>query len=399
MTTADEVRDRIRMLADELAASGALRNPEWRTAFERVPRHLFVPRFYEQAQNDTNAWTAVDGTDPARRGAWLDAVYSDDVLITQVTETTAPAEFGGQVHTRATSSASMPGLMLDMLESLDVADGHRVLEIGTGTGYNAALLSARLGGDRVTSVDIHPDLIDAARERLAGLGHHPTLATVDGSEGFPRRALYDRIVATCSVPSIPTAWITQLAPSGILVGDLRRNIGGGLVKAHKTGPDTLEGGFLPSPAEFMRLRPAADSPLHAGETLGFALDTRDTRGTTTRVDPNLLENPDFALLLQLHLPNVRLYPPTDDAYLLFADEDEWARVDTHPTTPGTYAITYAGDGDLWNTVEHAYETWQRAGHPTRERYRLTASPGGQRVRLDPPHGPSWEIPSGLVARP
>ena len=77
----------------------------------------------------------------------------------------------------------MPSLMARMLEALDVRDGHRVLEIGTGTGYNAALLCHRLGACNVVSIDIDPTLIVATRKRLAGLGHHPTLVVGDGTAG------------------------------------------------------------------------------------------------------------------------------------------------------------------------------------------------------------------------
>lgn len=68
----------------------------------------------------------------------------------------------------------MHSLMARMLEALDVRDGDRVLEIGTGTGYNAALLCHRVGSHNVVSIDIDPALIAAARSRLASLGHHPT---------------------------------------------------------------------------------------------------------------------------------------------------------------------------------------------------------------------------------
>jgi protein-L-isoaspartate O-methyltransferase len=63
--------------------------------------------------------------------------------------------------------------MIRMLEALDVHSGHRVLEIGTGTGYNAALLSHRLGDTQVFSVDIDADLVELASQRLARTGYHP----------------------------------------------------------------------------------------------------------------------------------------------------------------------------------------------------------------------------------
>ncbi len=99
----------------------------------------------------------------------------------------------------AVSSSTKPDLMVRMLETLDVRDDARVLEIGTGTGYNAALLSHRLGEDRVYSVDVDAELVGPARERLADIGVHPHLATLDGEKGWPEHAPFDRIIATCSV--------------------------------------------------------------------------------------------------------------------------------------------------------------------------------------------------------
>lgn len=79
--------------------------------------------------------------DGSRRGEWLDAVYSDTTLITKVMPVPLSRELRPATGMGFTSSSTLPSLVLDMLEALDVADGHRVLEIGTGTGtgYNAAL--------------------------------------------------------------------------------------------------------------------------------------------------------------------------------------------------------------------------------------------------------------------
>jgi protein-L-isoaspartate O-methyltransferase len=102
--------------------------------------------------------------------------------------------------------------MAHMLNSLNIHTGHTVLEIGTGTGYNAALLCHRLGDTQVTSIDIDPDLVADTRLRLATLGYHSTLLAGDGTHGAIDNAPYDRVIATCAVPAIPPAWINQLAP-------------------------------------------------------------------------------------------------------------------------------------------------------------------------------------------
>lgn len=87
-----------------------------------------------------------------------------------------------------TSSASKPDLVLSMLAALDVHDGHTVLEIGTGSGYNAALLAARLGAPSVTTVEIDPGLATSARAALVASGFPVTVLTGDGTQGYPANA-------------------------------------------------------------------------------------------------------------------------------------------------------------------------------------------------------------------
>lgn len=144
-----------------------------------------------------------------------------------------------------------------MLEALDVHDGDRVLEIGTGTGYNAALLCRRLGEAQVFSVDIKADLVASARTRLAGLGYHPTLVHADGALGLPNHAPYDRLIATCSVPTVPWAWIEQTRLGGVILADLKLAVGAGnLVRLVRT-EEGAEGRFDPTYAAFMAMRSTA----------------------------------------------------------------------------------------------------------------------------------------------
>ncbi|RSM37833.1 protein-L-isoaspartate carboxylmethyltransferase, partial [Amycolatopsis balhimycina DSM 5908] len=150
-------------LADQLADEGVLHSPAWRAALEQTPRHVFVPAFHTQRADGTWA-TTTDSDD-----RWLEQVYRNQPLVTALATTTTG-------HEVTISSSTKPGLMIRMLEALDIHDGHHVLEIGTGTGYNAALLTHRLGDQHVYSVDIGADLVTAARQRLASLGHTPTLA-------------------------------------------------------------------------------------------------------------------------------------------------------------------------------------------------------------------------------
>lgn len=181
---------RITDLADHLTTAGKLVSPSWRVAFCAVPRHELVPDIY--LQNEERRWRPTEaGTDQ-----WWNLIYSATTVITSV----LPNSRGIPVPV---SSSTKPCLMLRMLEALEVADGMRVLEIGTGSGYNAALLSARLGAEQVFSVDLRPELVELARERLGRLGYRPTLIARDGAEGLAEHAPYDRIIVTCGMPSIP----------------------------------------------------------------------------------------------------------------------------------------------------------------------------------------------------
>ncbi|MEK8171022.1 rRNA adenine N-6-methyltransferase family protein [Streptomyces sp. M19] len=99
-----------------------------------------------------------------------------------------------------------------MNEALDVDDGMTVLEIGTGTGYSTALLCHRLGEDNVTSVEVDPEVARRADDALEAIGYSTWTVTGDGLLGHPRRAPYDRTIATCALRRIPHAWVRQTKP-------------------------------------------------------------------------------------------------------------------------------------------------------------------------------------------
>jgi protein-L-isoaspartate O-methyltransferase len=148
-------RARARALVDELTAKGVLSSPAWQRAVVEVPRHELVLSYYEYT---SQGWRMADTASPQGRERWLGWVYSNAALF---------------ILPEGRSS-SRPSLMTRMLEALDIRDGHKVLGIGTGSGYNAALLCHRLGDDRVYSVEIEPGLVELARARLAALGYRPT---------------------------------------------------------------------------------------------------------------------------------------------------------------------------------------------------------------------------------
>ena len=383
MTAVRHWQDRAAALAEHLYRTGAITTPEWRSAFASVPRHIFAPTVFE-GQDEINV------SDPA----WLDIVYSDTALLTQTA--TAP-----DTQQLPTSSSSQPTIMAIMLELLGIEPDMRVLEIGTGTGYNTALLSHRLDAHNVVSIDIDPRLVDVARSRLAELGYRPILAAGDGANGLASAGPFDRILATCAVSHIPPAWIKQLTLGGRIVAPLTGQAGP-LMVLNKTQPDEVTGHFTPQPARFMPLRPAPDNPLAQGETTAFT-ETGMPHYGTTKLNPSHLINPPDALLLfcQLHAPRLRITTtppvPSDNnggASLIVHTSDALAEIPLKPLPSGEWATIQRGKHRLWDTIETAVRAWHELSEPRSERLGITAldNTSRQYVWLDHPEAAhSWPL--------
>ncbi|MBB4785833.1 methyltransferase domain-containing protein [Streptomyces rapamycinicus] len=232
--SADELR---RHMTEQLETAGCIRSAAWRAAFASVPRHAFVPDFSVRVQGALHRYAEGDP-------AWLVTAYRDVSLLTRFDR-----------ESTATSSSTQPSLMARMLEALDVRNGDTVPEIGAGTGYNAALLSHRLGADHVVTIDVDPELVADAASRLRQAGYEPALVAGDGLAGCPERAPYDRLLATCGVGRIPTPWREQLRPGGVIVA----NIGCGIVRLVLDTDRSASGRFLPGLATFMTARPTPDT--------------------------------------------------------------------------------------------------------------------------------------------
>jgi protein-L-isoaspartate(D-aspartate) O-methyltransferase len=114
---------------------------------------------------------------------------------------------------------SQPFIVALMTELIDVGPGDRVLEIGTGSGYQAAVLSRLVA--QVYSVELIPELARRARETLAELGYTNVAIRIgDGADGWLEHAPYDAIVVTAAAPELPPALARQLKPGGRLVAPL-----------------------------------------------------------------------------------------------------------------------------------------------------------------------------------
>lgn len=175
-------------MVDRIKKAGHARTPAVEHALRTIPRHLFVPE------------------------ATTEDAYANVAVITKRDDDGTPL-----------SCASVPTVVAMQLDQLDVQPGHNVLEIGAGTGYNAALLAEQAGPTgSVTTVDIDPEVTAQSRRALDENGFvQVEVITRDGSHGAPENASYDRIIVTVGAFDIPAAWHDQLKPGGRLIVPLR----------------------------------------------------------------------------------------------------------------------------------------------------------------------------------
>lgn len=341
----------------------------WRPAFEKVPRHVFVPRFYER-----KATGGADVLDESLGEPWLREVYSDDLLVTLLDE---------RDGTTAISSSSSPSVMWAMLDALDVQPGQSVLEIGTGTGYNAALLCERLGSSWVTTIDIDQDLVSAARMRLSRLGYRPAVAAGDGALGYPSRAPYDRILATCAVRRVPVAWIEQTRPGGLVCAMLTY----GLAQLRVASDGSASGRFHPTHFTFMEMRGPQHrhpKPLAVAELFTLARSDGKPRSTSIPDAGMPLRSALWMLVMILKLPGLAVLDLGGGAFGFVDHESRsWARVVGDRVVEG-------GPRHVWETVEEIYVRWHEAGEPERPDIGLTVERRGHRLWLrNPDSGWIW----------
>ncbi len=231
------------------------------------------------------------------------------------------------------------------------------------------------------------ELVTATRERLAVIGYHPRLAVCDGIDGWPEHAPYNRIIVTCSVPSIPWSWAQQLTVGGKVLADLKLNTGAGnLVFLHRY-VDRLEGRFTTRWAAFMGMRHLCDT----AASRASKAEPSQRRVTTTLAQPWNTDR-EVWLLACLHLPSGLRHGYTFDpatripkAATLSAPDGSWCEVELTTDDSAFRQVWEGGPTRLWVHVERAYDSWHLWDKPTWERFGLTVTPDIQVIWLDEPH--------------
>ncbi|MGW1227626.1 protein-L-isoaspartate(D-aspartate) O-methyltransferase [Streptomyces sp. NPDC002530] len=342
-----------RRLADEVVRPDS----RWYGPIAGTPRHVFVPNWWERGEE---AWEHRSGVADAAR--WMAAAYADRTLVTRVRALHADEAAPGTVVAGGglpTSSSTLPGLVVAMYRHAMLTDDVRVL-VTTGTGYGTALVSRRVGADRVTSVDVDPYVVAAAGERLEAIGLRPDLGVVDLTGPLP--GTYDRIVSTVSVRPVPASWLAALRPGGRLVTTVA---GTGLVLTADRTPDGGAVGRIESdPAGFMRTRHGSDYPPLAPEVWAAAEKGEGEEVTTCRYP--LLYPPDawdVMSMLALAVPGIEYRSSVDGesrtVWLLHAD-GSWARA-TASSFLASPTVHQGGPQRLWRELERVRNRLNRTG--------------------------------------
>ncbi|RZU37762.1 protein-L-isoaspartate O-methyltransferase [Streptomyces sp. BK022] len=371
-----------------VGAFGAV-TPDWSSALSAVPRSGFLPEVFWAHDMASGESTRVDRrTEPE---TWARLACADVPLVTQWDD----GEGGGPGGV-PTSSASMPTVVFRMLAALDVRPHDRVLEIGTGTGWNAGLLAARLGAGNVTSIEIDPQVADAARDRLAAAGLLGTVLTRDGALGDPAGAPFDRVIVTAGVRKLPPAWIEQTREGGLIVAPWGTHYSNADAIVRLEVADGEASGEFVGPAEFMKLRAQRlPFPGHEAYVPNGVDSAEHTKTEVTEAD--LLGAGRFdatAFVLGLRVPRCHqaVAPKRDGSrpvWFYGLTDRSWACVMLHDGHDAD--VWQAGPRRLWDEVSQAIDWWREAGRPGIERFGLAVrADGGQLAWLDDPED-AWPV--------
>jgi len=363
------VHQHLDRLVDELKDGGRIRTALVERAFRTVERHRFL-REFSRWDPATSQPVPVQ-FDPARPSEEvLRVIYSDQALGTRFRDGLP------------SSSSSQPSVMADMLEALELEPGMRVMEIGTGTGYNAALLAEIVGSrGSVVTEDIDPGSAAEAEEALGAIEHGSVRVVArDGAEGVPEDAPFDRILVTVGCPDFSIRWHEQLTEEGRMVVPLEHAGLHPLVLLTK-GSQGLEGRFfawtafipirellhqeLPWPTVYVREQKDGARKLPPWD--GFGIGTPIPGWGIPR------DVMDFFLFLALTDRRAVALPPPPSS---IGDRWEVGITDSSGSAlAGSGGIRASGDQDLFSDLVRHHDSWEEAARPAIEDWHMTFTSG------------------------
>lgn len=404
-------KDSLYKLVSSLKSKGFISSRAVEEAFKHSPRHMFLNEFYVPDTKSVGNYSlrrlvqSPRSKPTAEYIAWLRSIYVDEPLVTAIDDKGIPI-----------SSSTAPWLMALMLEALQVHPESKVLEIGTGTGYNMALL-IYLASDikKVISIEIDSQLAHKAMQNIEQLvGKKPSIYIGNGLSGYSQDAPYDRIVATGGYPQIPLTWLDQLSEGGILVMNLRKPLFGGILQLHKVSERrSALGHFLATPSvAFTSLQnPSQSSSLYMSPdinlyrklpvTIRIALHDED-------LNASMLWTSSFAIFLQFEFPSMNLlflhkntisssgliFDPTKFTTYLIDTTSQTAITFNYQEASGRWLVEVRGHPQVWEKLNQAYQQWIKLQRPQISSYIVEIDDfGKQTVKIESAfagqYSPEW----------
>lgn len=358
---ADELRAR---LVAHLERTG--RTP-WRDSLLAVPRHHYAPETFWHGTR--RGYVPLHHGDD--EGAWLGLAYVDRPMVVQVDDGTPT----GGVGRWATCTLPAPSDLLTVLAAADVRPGLRVCEVGTGTGYTAALLADRVGPENVTTVEIDPTLVERARQRLgaAGLGQ----VASRHQDGAQLTGEYDRILCTATVREVPYSWVRAVRPGGLVVTNWGTPYHPDTLLRLFVREDGTADGYLVPHTHHEWLRGQRVEPTLTVAECEAALSRAST--TVLGIDDIAGSDPNASIAIGLCVPNcASVFIPPGDQWFVDDLSGSWARL--HPGAGGDRNIVNQyGPRDLWDEIEAAHHWWLTSGTPRARSWRVTVTPDGTHI--------------------
>lgn len=330
--------------------------------------------------------------------------------VTAALDTIDPDWWTTTEHRQPLPQTSNPTVIAALLRLLDPQSGHRILEIGTGSGYSTALLAHTVGPEgRVDSLDIDPALTARARAKHHNAGHHHVhVHTADGHHGWPPSAPYDRIIAWTTPPLLPAPWVTQATTGGAIVTPIPMAevaMAHAILHCHVTYGRPHQRRL--HPGSFVDMTP---DPAHPPTLPTHHIDaTAPTEPPTWLSTPTLRHQPDTTAALATATPRSTLVNPTDrpsfTAYLLATCPTPASAGTRHGWGIGTATahsialvltdgtLLTAGTPTAHHQLHHLHEQWRSWHRPSSTGYdrltvHTTSDPDGWRIHptLEPdPH--------------
>ncbi|MFF7701252.1 methyltransferase domain-containing protein [Streptomyces lydicus] len=363
-----------------------------REALLALPRQVLMPQAYVRRSAPDEVpprWDLLDWSRPVDRDELLERLHSGDSVAIQhdgepILGRAPTARRGGSM----TAMSSTMGMTAGLLQQLDLRPGQRILDVGTGAGVTASVACFVCGDAGVVTLDIDPHVTASARERLSALGYQPTVATGDGTTGWPAAAPYDRIFVSFAVRRVPKVLVEQLAPGGRALMTLGTSSPSwpGLAVIDKRPDGSVEAELRA--VEFGHRAGAGFDRLFLSARFRATITTAEGWTQRSQLAPPADSARGMWLAFDALHPGLVRHFGAQDLTIGAPECGSWMRV--RPVGYRRWDVTTCGPRDIWAEIQDVAARWQAAGEPAV--YRLHFDADDVQRATSPNRTLTWQLP-------